>query len=128
MEALAIFNPGTAANVAAVSLGTVAPSSSDDVVLRVANTSDIYSAHIVTVAVGGNNQAQLHLSINGDDFYPQVTVGDIPPGGLSIPFTLRRVTPYNSLGGCTATLTATPTAWTNPTDTSTSDDVPLDTE
>lgn len=128
MEALAIFNPATATTVVAVSLAPAAPSSSDDIVLRVANTSDIYQASSVTVAVGGNNQAQLHLSSNGDDFYPQITVGDIPPGGLSIPFTLRRVTPFNSLGGCAATLTATPSAWTNPTDTSTSDDVPLDTE
>ncbi len=127
MDALAIFNPAVAANVTALALGAAAPSSSDDITLRVANTSDLYRAREVTVSVGGNNQAQLHVSINGDDFYPSIIVGDIAPGGLSIPFTLRRVTPYNSQATCAAVLTVTPAGWANPADTSPSDDVGLDT-
>lgn len=128
METLQFFNVKLGRAVAASQFGAVAPSSSDDVLFRIVNVSDLYQADDVTVTVGGNNAAQLHLSLDGDNFYPEVNVGDVPPGGMSIAITMRRVTPANSQTTCTATLTATPASWSDPVDTSTSDDVPLETE
>lgn len=128
METLQFFNVTLGRAVQASNFGSIAKSSSDDILFRIVNASDLYQADDVTVEVGGNQADQLYLSLDGDNFYPQVTVGDITPGGMSTAITMRRVTPATSPASCSASLTATPASWSDPVDTSTSDDVPLETE
>lgn len=128
MDALTFFDVAANAGTTTVAIGTVAPGSSDDTQLRVYNNSDLYQAEDVTVSLDGPNQGQLYLSADGDVFTTSVDVGDIPPGAYSPPFWLRRVTAHMVANGSySATLLATPAAWTSPTDAGTSANVPLDT-
>jgi hypothetical protein len=109
--------------------GPVAPRSSDDVQMQVINTSQSYQAADVIVNVDdGDDAAQLLLSLEGDTFGVSINVGTIPPGAGCVPFWLRRVTPSDATGIGSASLLATPTAWTEPVDTSTSDNVGLDSD
>lgn len=128
MDALTFFDVVANAATTSVGIGTVAPGSSDDTQLRVFNTSDLYQAEDVTVSLTGPNAGQLYLSDDGQLFTPSITVGDIPPGAYSPPFWLRRVTSHLVANGSyTANVVATPAAWTNPSSTGTSVNVPLDT-
>lgn len=110
--------------------GHVAPRSSDDTMMRVVNVGDAYQAEDVTLTVTGDDAAQLYLSADGDIFTASINVGDIPPQASSAAFWLRRVTPSTiaDATSCTATLAATPAAWTLPVDASASDNNALDTE
>jgi hypothetical protein len=111
--------------VTALPLSNVAPSSSADSGLWITNDSD-YRAEDVVVQVSGTNSNQLWLSLDGITFTPSIDVGDISPGGASIPFWLRRVTAStDALGGCSASIVATPASWTIPIDDSTSTNIPL---
>lgn len=127
METLLFFDQDANAGTTALSLGTVAPHSSDDTQLNVVNGSDLYQAQDVTVTVSGDDAIQLWLSLDGDTFTASINLGDIAPRSASPTFWLRRVT-SDDTGACTAALTATPAAWTDPIDTSTSTNIPLDTE
>lgn len=129
MESLGFYDVEIATTTTTLDIGTVAPTSSDDSMLRVVNNSDLYQAEDVTVTVAGPDAIQLWLSNDGDNFSASIGVGDIPPGGLSGTFWLRRVTPANSaLGARHAVVVATPNSWSNPVDTSTSGNVALSTE
>lgn len=110
-----------------LTLGPVAPRSSDDLLMQLRNTGNTFQAEDVTVEVSDTDQ--LLLSMDGDTFTRTVTVGDIPPGSGSAVFTLRRVTPSTAgTGAASGTLTASPAAWTNVLDQSLSDNIPLDAE
>jgi len=98
-------------------LGTVAPSSSDDIMLRVANTSDTYQAKDVTVTTSGRDSVQLWLSTDGETFSNEISVGNVAPGGFSSTFWLRRVTPSDATADGQAFLNANPAAWAAPTET-----------
>jgi hypothetical protein len=112
MESLSFYNVESAAVVTTLALGSCAPSSSDDRMLSVHNNSDLYLAQDVSVTVTGGDNIQLWLSTDSDTFTPTIHLGDIPPGGLSTVFWLRRVTASTeAAGSCTANLEATPTAW-----------------
>lgn len=128
MEELKFYKPSAAAQITALALTPAAPSSSDDILLRIANTSDLYQAENVVVSCDGSQDGRdLWLSLDGADFSASIEVGDILPGGLSLAFTLRRVSPSDTgVGLKQCTLKATPAGWTNPIDTSSSDDIPLD--
>ncbi len=130
MDKLAFYKVSVGGKVGSLQLGTWAGSSSDDIVLRIANDSDLYQAKDVVVSCQDSAAGrELWLSLDGDNYHSSIEVGDIPPGGLSRPFTLRRASPSDAGNGTKqATLTATPGSWSNPIDTSTSDDYALDTE
>lgn len=121
------FRDADAEDVDTVYLGPVGPSSSDDTILRLANTNATFQAQDVTVIVSGADADQLWLSLDGDYFAASIDLGDIPPDSSSGPFWVRRVTPSTATGDCAATLTATPASWKYTLDTSTSDNVPLST-
>lgn len=129
METLVFFSATEATALSAVDLGAVAPRSSDDTALRVHNTSDLYQAQDVTVTVSGSDADQLWLSLDGDVYTASVDLGDIPPGAGSPVFWLRRVTAHDTpTGACAGQVAAAPAAWTSTVDTSTTANVPLDTE
>lgn len=129
MDSLAFYDIRSVAVIADLDVGDTAPASSDDTMLRVVNTSDLYQANDVTVTVDGADAVQLWLSTDGDTFTASIDVGDIQPGGSSLTFWLRRVTPSTaSTGPCTAQLSASPTAWVNAADTSSSDNIALETD
>lgn len=110
----------------ALDIGSVARSSSDDTQLRLENLSDQYQAEDVTVSITGADAVQLWLSADGDTFGPSLALGDIPPGGVSPTFWLRRVTHTGSPGGQrSAALRVQPVGWTSWTDDSTSGNVPI---
>jgi hypothetical protein len=123
---LGFIDAETITAVTAISLGNVAPGSSDDSGVWITNDSD-YRAEDVTVTVSAVNDGdQLWLSLDGDSFSASIDVGDVAPGGASVPFWIRRVTASTDpIGGCSGTVVATPAAWTIPIDTSTSDNIPL---
>lgn len=127
MDNLVFHDYTSGAGVTAVDLGAVAPSSSDDTMLRVANTSTTFQAENVTVSLSGEHASQIWLSADGDSFAATLDLGDIPPDSISAPFWVRRVTPSSGVGSCTASLTATPQSWKYTLDTSTSDNVALHT-
>ncbi len=131
METLAFYSTEQPAALTSLSLGTVGPGTSDDTRLMVYNSSDTYQAQDVVVAATGStvDADQLYFSLDGEVFTGQLDLGDIAPLATSSIFTLRRVTPSDaSTGLATAALTATPSGWSLPVDTSTSDDVALPTE
>lgn len=129
MESLSFYEVEKAAEITGLVLGTVAPSSSEDLMLKVVNDSDIYQASEVSVSVTGDDAVQLWLSADGDTFGPTLELGDISPGGNSDAFWLRRVTVSTEpAAGCTATLAAVPAAWKDPIDTNASDNIPLTVE
>lgn len=125
MDALSFYDVDNVALITTLDLGEVAPSSSDDITLRVVNISDQHQADDVTVSTDAPG---LLLSVDGEVFTASIDVGGIVPKGTSAPFVLRRVTASTEHGGGSATLTATPAAWTGSFDQSTSDNIPLDTE
>lgn len=128
MESLAFYDPVTVTSPAAFALAAAAPGSSDDIQLRVLNTSELYQAEDVTVTVSGADSGELWLSLDGDVFTASIAVGDIPPGAACALFYLRRVTASTAgFGSRTAQLSAVPASWSNPADTSISDNVPLET-
>lgn len=121
MDDLSFYDVENAVVVTTLDLGTIAPHSSDDTLLRVANNSTAYQAEDVTVAA---TSIQLWLSVDGDNYTASIDLGDIPPNGTSSPFWLRRVTPAGT-GAQTGSLTATPASWSDPIDTSTSGNISL---
>src|ERR1044072_6060654 len=127
LDALAFFDVETATATTAVNLGFAAPHSSADKPLRVVNTNDTYQAEDVTVTVGSDHQSiQLWLSLDGENFLPSITIGDIPPGGPTDTFWLRRATPARSpLGGRSGALPAAAAAWIHPMDASITDNLPV---
>lgn len=126
MDPLIFYDVENAVILTTLALGSVAVSTSDDILLRVSNPNDIYQAEDVIVSVSGTEALQLWLSTDGDTFTATVEIGDIAPGGVSPTFWLRRVTPVSATGSCTASLNAVPASWSYPVDTSTSDNVALD--
>lgn len=127
MSALVFYDIENAVQITALNLGTVAPSSSDDTMLRLFNTDDNYQADNVTIAATGSDAIQLWLSTDGDVFTASITVGDIAPNGSSPPFWLRRVTPADAAPTGNAALAATPASWSTTLDSTTSNNVFLDT-
>jgi hypothetical protein len=129
MDALIFYDVSGITTTTSLDLGTVAPATSDDTQLRVYNSSGFYQAQDVTVTITGPDATQLWLSLDGDVFGGTAEVGDIPPGGYSPIFWLRRINDSFSITGArTATLQATPASWSDPDDTAgTSDNIPLDT-
>lgn len=111
--------------------GQVAAGSSADTRVRVRNTSDDYTARDILVALGGPGDPDAgdastdHLvSVDGDTFAATVNAGDLAPGQISAPVTLRRVTPPDAAAGPAGfTLTATATSWA-PATAATGDDTP----
>lgn len=82
-----------------LSWGEVAPGSSADLTVRLCNTRDDYTASGITVAVGdpldpdAASAAAGHLvSADGQTFAATCTIDDLPPGAVSNPITLRRIT------------------------------------
>jgi hypothetical protein len=131
MDNLIFYDFTNSAPIIALDLGTVAGRSSDDTIMRVANTSDTYQAENVIIAVAGDYpeaRSQLWVSTDGDIFTAQIDIGDIPPNSLSGPFWLRRVTASDTeANGYSASLSATPSGWSNTTDGSLSDNIGLST-
>ena len=127
MESLVFYDYLSADPITSLTIGLVAPRSSDDTTLRIGNDSDTYQAEDVIVSVVDNGDGdQLWLSLDGDNFAASVLIGDIPPNSVSGPFWLRRVTPSTQADDtCTAELSALSAAWTYAADTGTSDNVPL---
>lgn len=130
MEKLSFYDVEKAATVTTLAIGDVARASSEDFMLRVHNDSDLYQAKDVTVSITGDDAVQLWLSPDGDQFAASIDLGTIAPGGTSNVFWLRRVTPSAEVNGanCSAALSVTPAEWTDPVDTSTSDNIALSTE
>lgn len=132
MDALRFYVVETASiTLVSLQLGTVAPASSDDTLLRIQNISTLYQAQDVTVSFTTSlpDSVQLWLSDDGDTFAGSLDLGAIPPGGYSPTFWLRRVTPStSSTGQRSGMLAAKCTQWTNPVDVSTSDNTPITTE
>lgn len=128
MESLAFSSSNDSITLTALDLGQAKDASSDDMILRVQNLSGSYQAEDVTVTVSGTDAIQLWLSTDGEVFGDTIDVGDIPPGSASGVFWLRRVSVLAASGAFTAQLSAIPASWSEPIDTSTSDNVPLITE
>src|SRR3954464_514250 len=125
MANLGFFDAELVTATSALDLATVASGSSADSGLWITNDSN-FLAESVTVAISGSDGNQLWLSLDGDTFSQSINLGDIAPGGSSIPFWVRRVTPSTVVaGGCTGNVTVTPATWSNPVDNSTSDNIPL---
>jgi hypothetical protein len=82
--------------------GDVPRSSSADRTFRVKNLSASQTAGSVRVAMdvltdaNPSVPAQHTLSYGGGSFLAQVTIGDLSPGAISGPVTIRRVTPSNA--------------------------------
>jgi hypothetical protein len=82
--------------------GDVPRSSSADRVFRVKNLSGSLTAGSTRVAMEALTDAspsvpaQHTLSYGGGSFLAQVNIGDLAPGAISGPVTLRRVTPSNA--------------------------------
>lgn len=98
--------------------GDVPRGSSADRQVRVKNLSPSQTAGAVRVAMEALTDAtpsvpaQHTLSHNGSAFLAQVNVGDLAPGAISTPVTVRRVTPTNAtLGLWTFRLFAESGAW-----------------
>lgn len=130
MDALIFYDVANTVTATTLNLGTVAPATSDDTQLRVYNSSGSYEAGDVTVSITGTDADDLYLSTDGISFTATAQVGDIPPGGFSPIFWMRRITDSFSFTGstCSATLQAIPASWTSPDDAvGTSEFIPLDT-
>jgi hypothetical protein len=126
VEALTFYDFASPTAITALDLGAVAPRSSDDMQIRLFNSSDSYQASDVLIEITGDDTDQLYVSLDGETFTSTCGIGDIPPNAISAPFWLRRVTASTATTGpATATLSATPGAWTYPLDTTADDDVPL---
>jgi hypothetical protein len=88
---------------AAFDWGDVPRSSSADRTFRVKNLSGSMTAGAVRVAMESLTDtvpsvvAQHTISYNGGSFLAQVNIGDLGPGAISGPLTLRRVTPSNAV-------------------------------
>lgn len=86
----------------ALDWGNVPRSSSADKTFRVKNLSADMTAYSIRVAMESLTDsipsvpAQHTISYNGGAFLPQVNIGDLAPGAMSGPITLRRVTPSNA--------------------------------
>jgi hypothetical protein len=128
MDSLAFYDVRAVATVTTLDLGDVAPSSSDDLMLRVVNLSDIYVAKDVTVTTDNPDAVQIWLSTDGDNFSSSIELGNIPPGGSSYTFFLRRVTPSDATGIGDAILLAEPAAWAPSGEATASDNIPLETD
>lgn len=82
--------------------GDVPRSSSADRTFRVKNLSTSQTAGAVRVAMdiltdaSPSVPAQHTLSYDGGSFLAQVTIGDLSPGAISGPVTMRRITPSNA--------------------------------
>jgi hypothetical protein len=82
--------------------GDVPRSSSADRLFRVKNLSSVQTAGAVRVAMdvltdaSPSVPAQHTVSYGGGSFLAQVTLGDLAPGAISGPVTLRRITPSNA--------------------------------
>lgn len=122
-DRLVFWNAGsdTKMNPATLDFGDVPRSSSMDRVVRLKNISPTKSANNVRVSfdiltdatTGPSVPAQHTLSINGGPFIAQVNLGTINPGGISVPITVRRVTPSNAQYGLFAPrLNAAADTWT----------------
>lgn len=123
---LALWHPVTDEQITEDYLdwGLVAPASSDDRTLRVKNCSAAYWAADITVAVINPETAdpdtvgvagQHLLSVDGGLFLASIGVGDLAPGAISAPFTLRRIVdPDTGAGTGSFALTATAADWTQP--------------
>lgn len=127
MESLVFYDYLAYTALTALSFGAVAPRSSDDLMVQVLNTSNTYQATGVGVVIDGTDGDQMFVSVDGESFFKAAWVGDIPPGSGCAPFWLRRVTASTATGSFSASLTATPTAWTEAIDTSTTDNIGLGT-
>lgn len=126
MDALRFYVIDIAGSPEEYDIGTVGPMSSDDTRLRVHNDHDLFKAEEVLISVSGPDQLQLWLSTDALTWVSAVNVGDIPPGGASETFFLRRVTPVDSaLGERSALLVAQADSWTEPVDTSASDNIAM---
>lgn len=98
--------------------GNVPRSSSGDRLFRVKNLSPTLTALSVRVAMEALTDGspsvpgQHSLSYGGGSFLAQVNVGDIAPGAISGPVTLRRITPSNAqLGLWAFRVFAEATSW-----------------
>lgn len=100
--------------------GVVAPGSSADKQFRIHNASDDYIAADITVSVQEMGLAEPVLSVaaqhllssDGRTFTATVSVGTLPPGGISARLTLRRVTsPDADIGDGDFQLLAHPAQW-----------------
>jgi hypothetical protein len=82
--------------------GNVPRSSSADRPFRVKNNSSSQTAQSIRVAMEALTDttpsvpAQHTLSYNGGSFLPQVNIGDLAPGAISGPVTMRRITPSDA--------------------------------
>lgn len=82
--------------------GDVPRGSSEDRLFRVKNRSATLTANDVTIGVEALTDAspsvpaQHTLSHNGGSFLGQIDIGSLAPGAISLPVTLRRVTPTNA--------------------------------
>jgi hypothetical protein len=99
--------------------GDVPRSSSADLAFRVKNLSSTMTAGSTRVAMevltdaSPSVPAQHTLSYAGGSFLAQVNIGDLAPGAISGPLTLRRVTPSNAaLSVWTFRVFAESTNWT----------------
>jgi hypothetical protein len=83
--------------------GDVPRSSSSDRAFRVKNLSAAMTAGAVRVAMESLTDtvpsvpAQHTISYGGGSFLAQVNIGDLAPGAISGPLTLRRITPSNAV-------------------------------
>lgn len=121
-DTLSLWHPSQDAVLPAGYLhwGAVPRRSGADLSLRVCNNSAVYTATAVelsiadTGTVASPSQAATHLfSTDGIRFTATAAVGDLAPGSVSAPITLRRVTPADAdLGDFTFDIVATPTSWT----------------
>lgn len=115
-DKLAFYGFSSAAQVTSLPLGLVAPSSSDDTMMRIANLDYDNQASGVAVSVTDTTKS-LYVSVDGVVFGSTVDLGTVPPQAASVPFWVRRVTASTvTAGNYTANLTAVATAWSLPAD------------
>lgn len=83
--------------------GDVLPNSTDDMTFSILNESEDYVAEDVTVlssAVGDSDiSAQILFTLDGLVYVDILSMGDIPPAGLSALVTMRRVTRSDAVSG-----------------------------
>jgi hypothetical protein len=83
--------------------GNVLPDSSDDKTFSIMNESEDYVAEGVTIrpsAIGDSGiSAQILFTLDGLVYVDILSMGDIPPAGLSSLVTMRRVTRSDAVSG-----------------------------
>ncbi len=116
MDTLSFYLVTGDQTITSLDFGVSPRRSSADVIFRIKNSSEAYTAEDVTVSVRGDRAFTYYLSLDGEHFAATVSLGDISPGSYTTTITLRRVTPSDApLGEEAVDVVAAPATWQNST-------------